>query len=73
MRIGYLVHNNTHKFNYPFKNVLTISKQYAINALNNIPFYENIKDLIQKNIKEVTNEEIYGNFILIKTKYNKLV
>ena len=71
MRIGYLVHPQSFLTNYPFKNVLTVSKKYALNVFENLPFYEKIQHAVNAN-KIYIGARNHGNFIYIITQCDQV-
>jgi histidinol-phosphate/aromatic aminotransferase/cobyric acid decarboxylase-like protein len=72
MRIGYLVHPSAFTSDYKFKKVLYVSKLHATKILDNLPFYQSIKDSVNKNIKQLGFAQA-GNFIFIRPRIDQLV
>jgi len=71
MRLGYLVHNDKFINNYPFKSILTLTKNIGIKVLDNLKFYNNVNKLITFNKKEL-NIQSACNFIFIRVSYGDL-
>lgn len=71
MRIGYLVHPSTFSHSYSFKNVLSISKSYAFEALNTLGYYASIM-LDVNRIKKDLGYSTHGNFIFLRLYYADL-